>query len=507
MFDVTCIDKYGNTVTNLTQWDMNQTLYIEDHGFSTPPQFHFCNKNSEKALVVQSVDKDGVLEVVVPNILLIEPHTITAYVYLNEGDSSRTVEYVQIPVRQRPQPDSFEYEDNVVLIDVQELANEIRALNASMSSAEEERVASELNRISNEKERQNAEADRRASETIRISAETERVDAENVRKENEDIRVENENVRTSSEQSRVSAETERINKENVRQENESARQTAETDRIDAEADRIEAESNRADAEVERIEAENNRSDAEVTRVSAENERISAEQTRQLQEEERQTNTSTAIANVEVATERANVAAEACEGIIEGTGLIPSTEKGLPNGVATLDTDGKVPLEQLPDDISGGDADTLGGHGVDYFATAERVEDITNGTTQVGDTKKFDGHTVNDFAEFEHTHGVAEITDFPTSMPASDVKDWAKADEKPEYIWSEIREKPSTFTPDTHNQAASTITAGTLGGKVNANATAQATLTTAQLRDAVILESDPGEGASVSYAVGSIVFTK
>ena len=351
MFDVTCFDKYGNTVTYLTQWDLNQTLFIEDHGFTTAPQFHFCNKNSEKALVVQSVDKDGVLEVVVPNVLLIEPHTITVYVYLTEGDSSKTVEYIQIPVRQRPQPDSFEYEDNVVLVDVQELANEIMTLNASMSSAEEERVASELNRISNETDRQSAEEARKTAETTRINTEIERIDAENVRKENEDIRVENENVRTSSEQSRVSAETERINKENVRQENESARQTAETDRIDAEADRIEAESNRADAEVERIEAENNRSDAEVTRVSTENERISAETTRQLQEEERQTNTVTAIANAEAATNRANVAAEACEGIIEGTGLIPSTEKGLAGGVASLDENGKVPLEQLPNDIS------------------------------------------------------------------------------------------------------------------------------------------------------------
>lgn len=59
----------------------------------------------------------------------------------------------------------------------------------------------------------------------------------------------------------------------------------------------------------------------------------------------------------------------------------------------------------------------------------------------------------------------------------------------------------------HNQAASTITAGTLGGKVQANASAMATLTNAQVRDIVILSSDPGEGASVSYPNGTIVFTK
>ncbi len=37
----------------------------------------------------------------------------------------------------------------------------------------------------------------------------------------------------------------------------------------------------------------------------------------------------------------------------------------------------------------------------------------------------------------HTHTKSEITDFPTSLPASDVKDWAKANEKPTYTASEV----------------------------------------------------------------------
>ena len=402
MFDCTCIDKYGNTVTNLTQWDMNQTLYIEDYGFSTPPQFHFCNKNSEKALVVQSTINNGVLEVVVPNALLTEPYTITAYVYLSEGESSKTVEYVQLPVRSRPQPDSFEYEDNVVIIDVQELANEIRALNASMSEAEEIRVNAENIRISKETDRQSAEEVRKTAETSRISAEIERINAENTRKENEDTRVENENVRTSSEQSRISAETERINKENIRQENEATRQTAETDRINAETDRIEAESIRTNAETERVENESNRVDAESARITAENERISAEAIRQSQETARQTNTATAITNAEAATERANVAAEACEGIIEGTGLIPSTEKGYANGVATLDENALIPVEQLPDI----DAKTIDGHEAEYFQ--ER-----NGDGHL--RQAFDANTFTNSGRY--THGVADLG---TNIPCTGV---------------------------------------------------------------------------------------
>ena len=67
----------------------------------------------------------------------------------------------------------------------------------------------------------------------------------------------------------------------------------------------------------------------------------------MDEIQRQTNTSTAIQNAEKATERANTAAEACEGIIEGTGLISTTEKGAANGVATLNSNGTLTSTQLP----------------------------------------------------------------------------------------------------------------------------------------------------------------
>lgn len=41
------------------------------------------------------------------------------------------------------------------------------------------------------------------------------------------------------------------------------------------------------------------------------------------------------------------------------------------------------------------------------------------------------------ANSSHTHKKTDITDFPTSMPASDVKAWAKADTKPTYTKSEV----------------------------------------------------------------------
>ena len=55
----------------------------------------------------------------------------------------------------------------------------------------------------------------------------------------------------------------------------------------------------------------------------------------------------------------------------------------------------------------------------------------------------------------------------------------------------------------HTQSASTITAGTLGGKVQANQAAMAA-TSAQLRDIVFTTSDPGVGTSSTYPDGTVI---
>ena len=73
------------------------------------------------------------------------------------------------------------------------------------------------------------------------------------------------------------------------------------------------------------------------------------------------------------------------------------------------------------------------------------------------------------AASSHTHTKSQITDFPTSLPASDVYSWAKASTKPSYAWSEITGKPSTFTPSshTHNYAGSSSAGGAANSVANA----------------------------------------
>ena len=52
---------------------------------------------------------------------------------------------------------------------------------------------------------------------------------------------------------------------------------------------------------------------------------------------------------------------------------------------------------------------------------------------------------------------AYIKNKPSSMPASDVYAWAKATTKPDYAWNEIKSKPSTYTPSSHDHDNATTT--------------------------------------------------
>lgn len=61
-----------------------------------------------------------------------------------------------------------------------------------------------------------------------------------------------------------------------------------------------------------------------------------------------------------------------------------------------------------------------------------------------------------YAAASHTHTKSQITDFPTSLPASDVYAWAKANTKPSYSWNEITGKPSSFTAASHTHTKSQI---------------------------------------------------
>ena len=65
-----------------------------------------------------------------------------------------------------------------------------------------------------------------------------------------------------------------------------------------------------------------------------------------------------------------------------------------------------------------------------------------------------------FAAKNHQHGKADITDFPTSMPANDVYPWAKAATKPSYTKAEVGLGEVDNTADADKTVKRATTAGT-----------------------------------------------
>lgn len=72
------------------------------------------------------------------------------------------------------------------------------------------------------------------------------------------------------------------------------------------------------------------------------------------------------------------------------------------------------------------------------------------------------------ANSSHTHTKSQITDFPTSMPASDVPAWAKASTKPSYTKSEVGLGNVDNTADSAKSVKYATSAGSASSATNAS---------------------------------------
>lgn len=83
--------------------------------------------------------------------------------------------------------------------------------------------------------------------------------------------------------------------------------------------------------------------------------------------------------------------------------------------------------------------------------------------------KFFENIANTFSKKNHTHTKSQITDFPTSMPASDVYSWAKASSKPSYSASEVGAVPTSRTVNGKALSANiTLSAGDVGAAASSH---------------------------------------
>ena len=102
-----------NEKSSFYQWDTGQKLRVKDADGCR--EVHFCTRAAQAALVVPIMERDGRREVDVPNILLQEDASITAYLYSYAADGAETRFAKNFQVLRRPKPDSYVYTETEVL--------------------------------------------------------------------------------------------------------------------------------------------------------------------------------------------------------------------------------------------------------------------------------------------------------------------------------------------------------------------------------------------------------
>lgn len=209
MNELSIFDLEGNTIDHLTQWDSYQKIIIKGAIFKEAPEVDLCNTKSEFAYGVMSelISEEEII-VEIPNILLTEHLPILIYVYVfNDGDDNyggKTILSDRLPVREKPKPESYEYADNLEVVNLIKLANDITDLHNTISENESKREGNEEQRKINESERASNEEQRGLNENDRIENEKIRVSNETAREETADASIEKLNEAVSNAETAVS---------------------------------------------------------------------------------------------------------------------------------------------------------------------------------------------------------------------------------------------------------------------------------------------------------------
>lgn len=168
----------------------------------------------------------------------------------------------------------------------------------------------------------------------------------------------------------------------------------------------------------------------------------------------------------------------------------ATEEFVNNAVSGLASTQYV--DNAVSNASGGDADTLEGHNASYFATADSVTDIVNGTTTVGKASSADRATTADTATR------ATTADSATTATTADRA--TTADTATRATTADSATTATTADTATRATTADSATKATSDGSGNNIAT-----TYLKKSGVVITATDPGVGATVTYADDTLIF--
>lgn len=126
MQEINVYDGSGNYLTDLVQWDKDVLIHIQHPDILQAYNVHFFNSSCEEALVVTSTYSDGDLRVRIPNELLTYSLPITGYVYIIEGDESKSLYGFRLMVRKRPRPSNYIYVESEDYISLEKVLEECR---------------------------------------------------------------------------------------------------------------------------------------------------------------------------------------------------------------------------------------------------------------------------------------------------------------------------------------------------------------------------------------------
>jgi len=137
-----CYDRYGLPVTHMTQWDSNATLMIHNYKCDVAPIIHFSTNKSATSKTVRSTIDSGVVSMVVPNALLLEPGVLDICVFQYDvaSDDGHVVRRYKLPILAKPKPDDYEYVENTEIIELSTLSARLEALIAEAEGAVNEKI-------------------------------------------------------------------------------------------------------------------------------------------------------------------------------------------------------------------------------------------------------------------------------------------------------------------------------------------------------------------------------
>lgn len=144
-----CYSSDGATLSNLYQWDLNQSIIIGGYTGDITPVFHFCNRCSRNAIPVVPTKHSKGLLAEVPNELLWDPESIIVFFYTESDDAGVTSELaVTIPVCPRPKPADYVYESNVAYINLVEISEKVQTIYNQLAGLDGESIGSGILTIS-----------------------------------------------------------------------------------------------------------------------------------------------------------------------------------------------------------------------------------------------------------------------------------------------------------------------------------------------------------------------